>query len=232
MLPTRRRRPGGSPSAASERDRGSDPSQPEQPLQPAGSPPHTILLTVPVDDDPVHALAALCRQMLPLVKEAVHDWSEEQRSMFRQEELGAEALGELIENLKLVQDKIGREKHLYGHSETRNATGSSVTMHCSGCMTRGWLIEAAVYDGPSKKNHLLDLVLQGALRWVAPVSLAGGQDWDSMAEQGARVKVAGIPRRCRMGRALVYWPPEVSSTRVSTSASSWRMVAGRSWRSS
>jgi hypothetical protein len=71
-----------------------------------------------VDNDPVHALAALCRQMLPLVKEAVHDWSEEQRSMFRQEELGAEALGELIENLKLVQDKIGREKHLYGHSET------------------------------------------------------------------------------------------------------------------
>ena len=71
-----------------------------------------------VDDDPVHALAGLCRQMLPLAKEAVHDWSEEQRSMFRQEELGTEALGELIENLKLVQDKIGREKRLYGHSET------------------------------------------------------------------------------------------------------------------
>ena len=71
-----------------------------------------------VDDDPVHALAALCRQMLPLVKEAVHDWSEEQRSMFRQEELGTEAFGELIENLELVRDKIGREKHLFGHSET------------------------------------------------------------------------------------------------------------------
>jgi hypothetical protein len=26
-------------------------------------------------------------------------------------------------------------------------------------------------------------------------------------------KVAGIPRRCRMGRALVYWPAEASSTR-------------------
>jgi hypothetical protein len=69
-------------------------------------------------DDPVHATAALCKQMLPLVKEAVHDWSEEQRSRFRQEELSTEALAELIENLKLVQDKIGREKHLYGHSET------------------------------------------------------------------------------------------------------------------
>ena len=71
-----------------------------------------------LDDAPVLALAALCRQMLPLVKEAVHYWSEEQRSMFRQEELGTEALGELIENLELVRDKIGREKHLFGHSET------------------------------------------------------------------------------------------------------------------
>ena len=71
-----------------------------------------------LDEGPVVSLAALCRQMLPLVKEAVHDWSEEQRSTFRQEELGPEALSELIENLLLVQDKIAREKHLYGHSET------------------------------------------------------------------------------------------------------------------
>ena len=71
-----------------------------------------------LDDDSVLALAALCREMLPLVKEAVHDWSEEQRSRFRQEELGTEALRELIENLMLVQDKIAREKYLYGHSET------------------------------------------------------------------------------------------------------------------
>jgi hypothetical protein len=71
-----------------------------------------------LDDDSVLALAALCREMLPLVKEAVHDWSEEQRSKFRQEELGTEALRELIENLMLVQDKIAREKYLYGHSET------------------------------------------------------------------------------------------------------------------
>jgi hypothetical protein len=72
----------------------------------------------PPDDDPVHVLSELCKLMLPLVKEAVHNWSEEQRSLFRQEELGTEALGELIENLKLVQDKMAREKHLYGHSET------------------------------------------------------------------------------------------------------------------
>jgi hypothetical protein len=40
-------------------------------------------------------------------------------------------------------------------------------------MTRGWLIEPAAYDDPSKKNHLLDLVRQGALRWFAPVSRDG-----------------------------------------------------------
>jgi len=72
----------------------------------------------PPEDDPVRVLSELCKLMLPLVKDAVHNWSEEQRSLFRQEELGPDALGELIQNLLLVQDKIAREKYLYGRSET------------------------------------------------------------------------------------------------------------------